>query len=90
MLQLQLLCLVLYCIGVSFRLLQKCSLVYSAKCIERDSERQAASQLKLEASQNAADLGAQRESLAKLTHEVSSLEHQLNQVRVLGGSNNAK
>ena len=86
MLQPQMLCLVLYYIVCSScRLLQKCSLVYSAKCMERDSERQAASQLGLEASQNAADLGAQRETLAKLTHEMSSLERQLNQVRVLGG-----
>jgi hypothetical protein len=49
--------------------------------MERDSERQAAGQLGLEASQNAADLGVQRETLAKLTHEVSSLEIQLNQLR---------
>jgi hypothetical protein len=63
------------------KLLQKCNLVYSAKCMERDSERQAAGQLGLEASQNAADLGVQRETLAKLTHEVSSLEIQLNQLR---------
>lgn len=62
------------------RLLQKCSLVLSAKSMERDSQRQAAGQLGWEAAQTRADLEAQRETLAKLTHEVSSLERQLNQV----------
>lgn len=66
------------------RLLQKCSLVNSSKSMERDSKRQTASQLALEAAQNRADLEAQRETLAKLTHEVSSLEHQLNQVGLVG------
>lgn len=60
--------------------MQRCNLVLSSKSMERDSERQAASQLALEAAQNRADLEAQRETLAKLTYEVSSLEHQLNQV----------
>ena len=63
-----------------YRLLQKCSLVHSTKCTERDSQRQVAGKLSLEAAQTSAELEAQRETLAKLTHEVSSLENQLNQV----------
>lgn len=76
-------CLVVYC-SSSHRLLQKCSLVHSSKSMERDSKRQEASQLALKVAQNRADLEAQRETLAKLTHEVSSLEHQLNQVGLAG------
>lgn len=64
--------------------MQRCNLVLSSKSMERDSERQAASQLALESAQNSADLEAQRETLAKLTHEVSSLDHQLNQVGLAG------
>ena len=62
------------------RLLHKCGLVHSAKCMERDGQRQSASTLGLELAQNKAELETQRETLTKLTHEVSFLERQLNQV----------
>ena len=62
------------------RLLQKCSLVRSAKAMDRDSQRQETSQLGMEAALTRADLDGQRERLAKLTNDVSSLERQLNQV----------
>ena len=62
------------------RLLQRCGLVHSAKSMEQDSQRQTASKLELETAQNRAELDTQRETLAKLAHQVSSLEFQLNQV----------
>lgn len=62
------------------RLLQRCGLVHSAKSMEQDSLRQTASKLELETAQNRAELDTQRETLAKLAHQVSSLEFQLNQV----------
>ena len=63
------------------RLLHKCGLVILAKSMERDSERQTVSKLMLETAQNKSELDAQREILAQLSHQVSSLGHQLNQVR---------
>ena len=62
------------------RLLQRCGLVHSTKWMDQESQRQTASKLALETAQNRTELEAQRETLAKLTHQVSSLEHQLNKV----------
>ena len=50
--------------------------------MEQDSQRQTASKLALDTTQNRAELETQRETLAKLAHQVSSLEHQLYQVLV--------
>ena len=52
----------------------------STKSMERDADRQVVSKMVLEAAHNKAELEAQRESLAKLTHQVSSLERELDQV----------
>lgn len=64
-----------------FRLLQKCSLVQTSKVLERDSQRQELSKLRLSQAELNSTLEAQRDEIHKLTQQINALEQQLSRVR---------
>jgi len=64
-----------------FRLLQKCSLVQTSKVLERDSQRQELSKLRLSQAELNSTLEAQRDEIHRLTQQINTLEQQLHRVR---------
>ncbi len=63
------------------RILQKCSLVQTAKIMERDSQRQDLSKVKLSQAETNSSLESLREELHKLTQQASATEQQLVRLR---------
>lgn len=72
---------VLRCTNHLCRILQKCSLVQTAKILERDSQRQELSKLKLSQAELNSALESLREELHKLTQQASAMEQQLARLR---------
>ena len=65
-----------------FRLLQKCSLVQSAKVLERDTQRVELNKVKQGQAEVAYDMEGMREEIHKLTQQINLAEQQLNKVNI--------
>ena len=64
------------------RLLQKCSLVQSAKVLERDTQRGELNKVKQGQAEVAYDMEGMREEIHKLTQQINLAEQQLNKVNM--------
>ena len=62
------------------RILQKCSLVQSAKVMERDTQRQELNKVKQTQAEVAYEMEGTREEIHKLTQQINQAELQLNKV----------
>ena len=62
------------------RILQKCSLVQSAKVLERDTQRQELNKVKQSQAEVSYLMEGTREEIYKLTQQINLTEQQLNKV----------